>query len=305
MKISVVIPVYNGEHFIVRCIESLFKQTFKDFEIIVVNDGSCDNTEKELKKIINKDSIHQITYIYQENSGVTKARETGTFLAQGDFITFVDADDTLPPLALEYLAKAQEKNKTEITIGSILKGTDCILTKEEYIKSLFKDVDLMGPCAKLIKRELINKEIFQIPRQIVKGEDFIMNILIAQNTSTSITRIKEIVYNYNKDNSNSALHVFKPTVAYEARVYNLLFETSKPEYLELIRKESINSRMNEIENIIIRKDCEKVDRKSLYIAELIQDIKRYNTNKISLVILRFPNNPITKLLIKVYRKLYK
>lgn len=305
MKISVIIPAYNSEKFIARCLYSVIKQSYKDFEIIVVNDGSNDNTEKEIKKIITENSKVPITYLYQNNSGVTKARATGTFQAKGEFITFVDSDDTLPINALEVLINAQKRDNSDITIGAIEKGKDCILNPKEYIKCLFREVDLMGPCAKLINRNLFNEKAFQIPRSIVKGEDFIMNILIAQNASRTITRIKNIVYNYHHDNENSALHTFKLKLCHEEEVYNCLFKLSKPEFITFIKQESIYSRFHGIEDYVIAQPRQKIEKDSPYIQNLIGDIKKYKKHQEYLMLLKKPNSYFTRLIIKIKRKLFR
>ncbi len=88
--VSVIIPVYNGEKFIQDAIESVLAQTYKDYEIIVVNDGSTDNTEEVLKPYIDK---RLIRYFYQENKGVSAARNKGIREARGEYIAFLDADD--------------------------------------------------------------------------------------------------------------------------------------------------------------------------------------------------------------------
>lgn len=90
--ISVVIPTYNSAQYIIEAIESVLNQTYKDYEIIVVDDGSTDNTKDILRSYIEKKKIH---YFYQENSGVSSARNTGSRMAKGDFIAFLDSDDIL------------------------------------------------------------------------------------------------------------------------------------------------------------------------------------------------------------------
>ena len=98
-KISVIIPVYNGEKYIQRCVDSVLNQTYSDIEIIVINDGSTDNTENILKSYSN------IVLINKENEGVSKARNTGLSLAKGDYVYFCDADDYLEKNAFEILIK--------------------------------------------------------------------------------------------------------------------------------------------------------------------------------------------------------
>ena len=92
--ISVIIPAYNAGRFIEGCINTIFNQTYRDFEIIVVNDGSSDNTLDILNSLAKKDA--RLKVISQKNGGVSAARNTALKHAKGEFITYVDADDSLP-----------------------------------------------------------------------------------------------------------------------------------------------------------------------------------------------------------------
>lgn len=93
-KVSVIIPAYNCAKYITEAIESVLKQTYTDFEIVVVNDGSTDNTEEVLKEYIENGIVN---YIYQKNKGVSAARNRGIISAKGDYIAFLDADDFWEP----------------------------------------------------------------------------------------------------------------------------------------------------------------------------------------------------------------
>ena len=103
-KISIIIPVYNGEKYIRRCLDSVINQTYNDIQIIVINDGSIDNTENILK------TYSDIVLINKENEGVSKARNTGLSLATGDYVYFCDADDYLEENAFEVLVKEYGEN---------------------------------------------------------------------------------------------------------------------------------------------------------------------------------------------------
>ncbi len=105
MKISVVIPCFNCANTIENTLKSIFAQTYGDYEIIAVDDGSVDNTAHVLDKY--KDNI---TYIYQENGGVSRARNTGVQYAQGEWIAFCDSDDVWVPAKLEIAAEAIRKD---------------------------------------------------------------------------------------------------------------------------------------------------------------------------------------------------
>lgn len=99
MKVSIVIPAYNSEKFIGRCLSSIAHQTYQNIEIVVVNDGSNDSTSEIVKKMQKSDP--RIVYISQANSGVSSARNTGINASTGEFITFIDSDDTIEPDTIE------------------------------------------------------------------------------------------------------------------------------------------------------------------------------------------------------------
>ncbi len=97
MKFSVVIPSYNREKVVLRAIDSVLKQTFQDFEIVVVDDGSSDNTRTVVTAIADK----RVRYVYQYNKGATAARNTGIENSQGEYVSFLDSDDIWHPEMLE------------------------------------------------------------------------------------------------------------------------------------------------------------------------------------------------------------
>ena len=90
-KISVIVPIYNAENFLERCIDSLLAQTIEDFELILVNDGSTDSSKRICERYKSKDK--RIILINQQNSGPSASRNSGLNIAKGEFICFVDADD--------------------------------------------------------------------------------------------------------------------------------------------------------------------------------------------------------------------
>ena len=104
--ISVIMPVYNVEQYLRRSIESVLNQTFKDFELICINDGSTDNSLEILNEYATKDPRIQI--INQENAGLSCARNSGLEIVQGEYIAFIDSDDFYATNFLEVLYSAQE-----------------------------------------------------------------------------------------------------------------------------------------------------------------------------------------------------
>ena len=92
--VSIIIPIYNSEQYLGKCIDSVLKQTFTDFELLLINDGSTDSSGKICDEYALKDA--RVRVFHKENGGVSAARNTGIKAAKGKYVTFVDADDTLP-----------------------------------------------------------------------------------------------------------------------------------------------------------------------------------------------------------------
>ena len=118
-KLSIIVPVYNVEKYLPKCLESLIKQTLKDIEIICVNDGSVDNSLAILKEFASKDS--RIRIIDNQHQGVAKTRNTGIEQSTGEYIGFVDSDDYIDIDFFEKLYNSATKSNSDIAIASILK----------------------------------------------------------------------------------------------------------------------------------------------------------------------------------------
>lgn len=116
-KISVIIPVYNVEKYLIDCLESVVSQTYKNLEIIIVNDGSTDCSGDISDEYEKKDE--RIRVVHQKNMGLSGARNTGIDMATGEYITFLDSDDYLEIDILEKLVKILEKNKSDIAVAGI------------------------------------------------------------------------------------------------------------------------------------------------------------------------------------------
>ncbi|UVV76285.1 glycosyltransferase [Bacteroides fragilis] len=116
--VSVVVPVYNTEPFLAECLHSLEKQTLTDIEIILVNDGSTDNSGRLLREYADKDA--RFVYVEQENQGLSAARNTGMEHASGHYLAFLDSDDWLAENALQVLCAIAAKTRTDIVSGNTL-----------------------------------------------------------------------------------------------------------------------------------------------------------------------------------------
>jgi glycosyltransferase involved in cell wall biosynthesis len=212
-KISVIIPTYNVEEYIKECLDSVLAQTFKDFEIIVVDNGSEDATfqiVENYSKAYNNISL----YKYDEG-GVGGARNFGISKSSSEFLMFVDGDDLLAMDALENLYKRVIENKDlDIVVGNLVKyrrdGIDHfpefkIIHKRELIINSIKEFHLIiksqTPTNKLFRRSLLDKHGISFPENIVHEDLYFTTIALLR--ANRICIIPEIVYYYRKFDQES------------------------------------------------------------------------------------------------------
>lgn len=198
--VSIIIPIYNVATFLPKTIESIQAQTYKNFELILVDDGSPDKSGEICDKYAANDS--RIRVFHNSNAGAGAARMYGARQAKGKWITFVDGDDTIPASAISDLV-ACNTDDYDITIGTINLNNKrqfnhkcCgVLTRDEYIIALLLRTTSIGPVAKLFKKELFDIEFF-CPKHITNNEDLFMLIAISTNIDKVFISNDIISYNY-------------------------------------------------------------------------------------------------------------
>lgn len=202
-KISVVIPAYNASEYIENCINSLLEQSYGKLEIIVVNDGSKDNTLEILNRFAKKDE--RIIIVDKENGGVSSARNEGLKRATGEYVTFVDADDTCPKDAIKNMISLMRDdvdlvvcshNEIRISSRSHL-HEDKEITREE-LNERFRELDrvIWWPWGKLFRRSVIENNSLGYDTSLCYGEDHIFNIVFAKHMSGRAVISSKIAYNY-------------------------------------------------------------------------------------------------------------
>ena len=200
VDISIVVPCYKVEKALERCVESVLKQTFDAFELILVDDGSPDQTGVIADKIALRDA--RIKVIHQENGGVMAARHAGAKAASGDWVCFVDSDDALPKDALQNLYAGTKARETiEMVVGFRdgvkIKVFDETYSLEDYrydtIARRHLHVAIYG---RLFRRELLNDSMFDIPREVLQGEDWLFNVRYAFAMQHKPVVVEKCVYHY-------------------------------------------------------------------------------------------------------------
>ncbi len=165
MKVSVIVPVYNVEKYIDKCLDSLVNQTLKDIEIIIVNDGSPDNSEKIINKYLKK--YKNIKYFIKENGGLSDARNFGIKYATGEYIAFLDSDDYVSLEMYDKMYRKAKENDFDMVVCDInYLYNDKTVRVDSGIKCDTKDIKStylnIHPAAwnKIFKKELFNNDIY-------------------------------------------------------------------------------------------------------------------------------------------------
>ena len=199
MKVSVIIPVYNVEKYIDKCLNSLVNQTLKDIEIIVVNDGSIDNSQKIIDNYVKRYPKLVRSFV-RENGGQGSARNFGLEQASGEYIAYVDSDDYIEPNMLDLMYEEAISSKSDIVIcGSNVVSFEGNLLKEESAV-IYNDPKLdiiLGKMAvwnKIYKREFLLKSNVKFREHVwYEDIDFTMKLLMSTN---KISFINRNLYNY-------------------------------------------------------------------------------------------------------------
>lgn len=224
MKYSVIIPVYNSEETIKRCVESITLQNRDDVEAIVINDGSTDETENICKAL--QAEYNNIIYLYKENSGVSSARNLGLSVATGEFVMFVDSDDYVDNKCFETIDKYIKSNADFYQLGFSIVANDivkelrvyseCVVNtsdeKEAFISESVITRSINSPCGKIFKRKIINEKNIRFCDNLSTGEDltFVFTFLLFAN---EIKRFTDIIYFADIGNEDSLSRKYRENLS--------------------------------------------------------------------------------------------
>lgn len=208
--ISVIVPVYNVEKYINKCIDSIINQTYTNLEIILVDDGSPDNCGKICDEYAEKDK--RIKVIHKKNGGVSSARNEGLKKSKGEWISFIDADDWIEKDFCEILINKAIETKSDIALCGYNRVVDnqkekinvsnkeLFFDSNEYLIKTLNPQTGFGFChMKLIRKQIINNIFFN--ENIVVGEDALFNIMISKNINKAIF-VEKALYNYRLNNQS-------------------------------------------------------------------------------------------------------
>ena len=270
-QVSIIVPVYNVENYIERCLNSLVNQTFKDIEIITINDGSTDKSLELLNKYAKEDI--RVSVIDLGDEGVSYCRNLGIEKANGKYIMFVDSDDWIDSNMIEVMYKKAEENKLDLVMCSYIREfkdhskekifnlPEEIIYKEDKVKNeLLRK--LVGP----VKEELSNPEMldalgtvwgklyrtdilkenkikFVDLKEIGSAEDTLFNIFTF-NYLSKVMFLNKPMYHYWRDNPKSVTSQYNPKLKEQRKVFfKYISDFIKENNFEQVFKEALNNRI--------------------------------------------------------------
>lgn len=285
-KFSIIVPIYNTEKYLKDCLDSLINQTYKNLEIILIDDGSTDNGYMVYNEFIKRDT--RMSIIKKDNEGVSSARNIGIEHANGDYIMFVDSDDWLELDTIEKINHILEKhNECNLIIYNILHNQEQkfknmnnkFFEKNEFeneISKLIKSEKINSPCNKVYKLNIIKKHNINFDRELTVGEDLLFNVNYIKCINNCYL-LNLCLYNY-RDNLNSIIHnyienKYEQLMFVNNEMINMSYNINKQtvyacKYIRLKNiysslKSMINSKLSKSEILKEIKKIKKENRKVL------------------------------------------
>ena len=224
--ISVIVPVYKAEKYLHRCVDSLLAQTFSDFEVLLVDDGSPDRSGEICDEYAKKDS--RVRVFHKENGGVSSARQCGIDNAQGEYTIHADPDDWVEPEMLEALYKKAKEDNADMVICDFYEEHKCgtkyikqepsSLNHEVVLRELFQQ--LHGSCCNKLVRRACYNNIIQFNQNLSFCEDLCFNTLLL-SLNIKVAYVPRAFYYYVQDINTQSLTRISPPEQYEYLLFFL------------------------------------------------------------------------------------
>ncbi|MFV0507370.1 MAG: glycosyltransferase family 2 protein [Bacteroidales bacterium] len=306
--ISIIIPVYNTEKYLAECLDSALAQTYTNFELLLINDGSKDSSPQICDEYAAKDN--RIKVFHQENAGVSAARNKGLDNAKGEYVGFVDADDTVTSEYLERMnGKMQEGvdlvyfgySKINTTNGDVhyIPPTNSNKTGESLLKEIISQHKTLTPWMCLIKKDIIHDNKMKFVEGCRYGEDqeFVFKVLMNCETVASID---QSLYNYRVGHvsavsTRSLAHFDYVEAMFRTKKYMEDLSSEHNSIVELFNNKKIPASIIYVVNMCLLgnspKEIVKKIRSSKELSKYYKNINTLNTiSPLHLTLLRFVPN---------------
>lgn len=281
IKVSAIVPVYNTEKFLEKCIRSIMSQTLKEIEIICINDGSTDNSLEILKKLQKEDK--RIIIIDKKNEGASKARNIGIEEARGNFLCFIDGDDWIEKDMLEKMYLEAKKKKLDLVITGVkvIKGdrvikkdnNDELLDEKIYTGNEYLELIIKGSSCvvwnKLIKRKIIIENNIKFNEKIFFNEDYNFICKLSEKIK-KVKKLEGLYYCYRIGENNGSSKAKEKYLIDIILCYEELKNTVKDSYKNLLldRRFSV-----ELGNKLINFNYIKLNNYEIYLKKYLKFLK--------------------------------
>lgn len=280
-KVSVIIPAYNAEKYLTECIDSVLAQTYKNVELIIVNDGSIDGTKAILESYQQKHANIQV--IHTDNGGVSRARNVGLDNATGEWIMFLDSDDLLVANAIEILLNDIKDKGADLAVGmmsadvnsqpiscestevSVWRGTDGVE------KALEDNPATYSSCAKLFKRQALEHVRFVEGKKVHEDSFFMFSVFTYQPT---VVVRNAYIYKYRVNENSSSHAAFSDKffdILYFAKEKLNIIETQFPEFVDKAKNMWVKANIAMLQCLLNTSD----KRYKKDIKNCIREVKKY------------------------------